>query len=100
MPQILAYFEAPLTGDLAVFAAPGWDFADHFKAGHGGLAPEDMFVPLLMAGPGVPHLRHPGPVRAVDLVPTLLDLLGRPVPPNLDGRTLVRHRPSSLPAAE
>jgi hypothetical protein len=92
VPQILAYFEAPLAGDLAVFAAPGWDFGTRLKAGHGGLGPEDMFVPLLMAGPGVPHLRRPGPVRAVDVMPTLLDLLGRPVPPNLDGRTLVRHR--------
>jgi len=100
VPQILAYFEAPLAGDIAVFAAPCWDFGDHLKAGHGGLAPEDMFVPLLMAGPGVPHVRHPGPVRAVDVVPTLLDLLGRPVPPNLDGRTLLRHHPAGPPAAE
>jgi len=100
VPQILAYFEAPLAGDLAVFAAPGWDFGTRLKAGHGGLAPEDMFVPLLMAGPGVPHIRHPGPVRAVDVVPTLLELLGRPVPPNLDGRTLVRHRSAALRQAQ
>lgn len=100
VPQILAYFEAPLAGDLAVFAAPGWDFGNHLKAGHGGLGPEDMFVPLLMAGPGVPHVRHRGPVRAVDLLPTLLDLLGRPVPPNLDGRSLVRQRLAGPPAAE
>jgi hypothetical protein len=93
VPQILAYFEAPRAGDLAVFAAPGWDFATHYKTGHGGVRPEDMFVPLLMAGPGVPHLRHPGPVRAVDVAPTLLELLGRPVPPDLDGRSLLGQGP-------
>jgi len=90
VPQIMAYFEAPRAPDLAVFAAPGWDFGNHLKAGHGGVQPEDMFVPLLIAGPGVPHRRHPGPVRAVDVAPTLLELLGRPVPPGLDGRSLLR----------
>ena len=98
VPQILAYFEAPRAGDLAVFAAPGWDFATHYKAGHGGVRPEDMFVPLLVAGPGVPHLKHPGPVRAVDVAPTLLELLGRPAPADLDGRSLLGHgAANSLP---
>ena len=95
VPQIMAYFEAPRAPDLAVFAAPGWDFGNHLKAGHGGVRPEDMFVPLLIAGPGVPHRRHPGPVRAVDVAPTLLELLGRPAPPGLDGRSLLR--PAPLP---
>ena len=53
----------------------------------GGLRPADMLVPMLLAGPGVPR----GTVnvaQTVDLVPTLLYLLGRPIPADLDGRVL------------
>jgi len=103
VPQIMAYFDAERSGDLVVFAAPGWDFGKVNKAGHGGLRPEEMFTIFLAAGPGVPHARwsglptensgDPGPARTVDLVPTLLGLLGRPVPPGLDGRNVLRQSP-------
>ncbi len=86
--QVLAYFRSPYAGDLAVFASPGCDFNNLQRAGHGGLRPRDMFVPLLLAGPGVPH----GTVdtaRTVDLMPTLLKLLGREVPAGLDGQPVV-----------
>ena len=87
--QIVAYFRAPRAGDIAVFAAPNWDFRNSNRAGHGGLRPEDMHTPLLIAGPGVPK----GTIRAartVDLVPTILTLLKRPLPPHLDGQSLVK----------
>jgi arylsulfatase A-like enzyme len=87
--QILAYFRAPRAGDIAVFAAPGYDFTDFRKAGHGGLRAVDMHVPLLIAGPGVPKGRVKV-ARAVDVMPTLLELLGRPIPQGLDGKPLVR----------
>jgi len=86
--QILAYFRSRLAGDIAIFAAPGWDLNSVNRAGHGGLGPDDMLVPLLIAGPGVP----PGRLRAartVDVVPTILRLLARPVPHGLDGQSLV-----------
>jgi len=86
--QMVAYFRARRAGDLAVFAAPGWDFHVRNRAGHGGLRPEDMLVPLLLAGPGVPH-RQIDAAQTVDLMPTLLHLLGRPIPPGLDGQSLV-----------
>jgi len=86
--QILAYFRAPRAGDIAVFAAPGWDFRGANRSGHGGLAPGDMFVPLLLAGPGIPHKRITF-ARTVDLVPTVLSLLGGPVTAELDGRSLL-----------
>jgi arylsulfatase A-like enzyme len=89
VPQLAAYFDAPRSGDLAVFAAPGWDFGEVHKAGHGGLAPGEMLTPLLMAGPGVPHERREAPMRAVDVAATLLDLLGKPVPEDIDGRSIV-----------
>jgi arylsulfatase A-like enzyme len=92
VPQLMTYFDAPRSGDLAVFAAPGWDLGEVHKAGHGGLRPGEMLTPLLMAGPGVPHERREAPMRAVDVVPTLLDLLGKPVPENIDGRSIVGER--------
>jgi len=87
--QILTYFQSHRAGDIALFAAPGWDFENVNRAGHGGLrADDDMCVPLLLAGPGVPHARMKT-ARTVDLMPTLLHLLDRPVPPDLDGRSLL-----------
>jgi len=90
VPQMMAYFDAPRAADIAVFAAPGWDFGHKLKAGHGGLGPVEMYTVLLVAGPGIAHERRQEPVRSVDVVPTVLDLLGRPVPDDLDGRSLIR----------
>jgi arylsulfatase A-like enzyme len=92
VPQLMTYFDAPRSGDLAVFAATGWDLGEVHKAGHGGLRPGEMLTPLLMAGPGVPHERREAPMRAVDVVPTLLDLLGKPVPDDIDGRSIVNKK--------
>jgi len=94
VPQLMAYFDAPRAGDIALFAAPGWDFGRQLKAGHGGLRPAEMYTVLLLAGPGVPHERRAEPVRAVDVVPTLLDLLGRPVPTDIDGQSLIPASPA------
>jgi len=87
--QIVAYFRSARAGDIAVFASPGWDFFTRNRAGHGGIrAYDDLLVPLLIAGPGVPHETRKV-AQTADLVPTLLTLLGKPLPPNLDGETLI-----------
>ena len=87
--QILAYFSAYRAGDIAVFAQPGWDFSHDLRGGHGGLQGySDMLVPMLLAGPGVPHGQL-APARTVDLAPTILGLLGRQAPPQLDGIDLL-----------
>ena len=96
--QILAYFRSPKAGDIAVFAAPGWDFDDKHHSGHGGNRPADMHVPLLLAGPGVSHGRV-SHARTVDLMPTLLKLLGKEIPPDLDGRPLPIFRTPVPPTA-
>lgn len=88
-PQVVAYFRAHRAGDIAAFAAPGYDFGTKNRAGHGGLRPGDMHVPMVIAGPGVPRGRRIPVARTVDLVPTILTLLGKPVPDGLDGRVLV-----------
>jgi arylsulfatase A-like enzyme len=38
----------------------------------------------------MPRERRSSPVRSVDLGPTILELLGRPVSADLDGRSLLR----------
>ena len=86
--QLLAYFRARRAGDLVAFAAEGWDLNSHNRAGHGGLLPSDVAVPVLLAGPRVPHGRL-GPVRVIDMSATILELLGKPVPAELDGQSLL-----------
>ncbi|MBV8760312.1 MAG: alkaline phosphatase family protein [Deltaproteobacteria bacterium] len=65
--------------------------ADHGhtgRGGHGGLEPEVLTVPLILAGAGV----KPGAVsldaHLVDLAPTVAALLGMPAPGHGLGRTL------------
>lgn len=89
LPQILAYFEAPRAADLVVFAAPGWDLGYQWKAGHGGIRPGEMNFPLIMAGPGIPH-GELSTGRAVDVLPTILELLGQKADKNLDGESLIK----------
>lgn len=48
-------------------------------------APAGFFA---MAGPGVPHLGRFAATHLLDVAPTVLDLLGVPVPPDLDGRPI------------
>ena len=76
-PQLVAYFRSRRAGNVVIFAGGDWDLGTYLKAGHGGLDPQDMLTPMLLAGPGVPHARL-AHARTVDLVPTLLGLLDRP----------------------
>jgi arylsulfatase A-like enzyme len=69
------------------------DLLTAFKRTHNTLLYEELTrVPLLFAGPGVPEgVVLDGPVENVDIVPTLLELLGLP-PLNrdlVDGRSLL-----------
>ncbi len=60
---------------------------------------EQIHVPLLLRGPGIPAARVvPDFVRTVDIVPTIEDYLGLPIDANLDGATLrdlIEGRPST-----
>ena len=89
MPQILAYFEAPRAADLVVFAAPGWDLGHKWKAGHGGIRPGEMQFPLIIAGAEMPQGKL-STGRAVDVVPTILEVLGEKADKNLDGESLIK----------
>lgn len=89
VPQIACLFDSPRAGDVAFFAAEGWDFSPNDpRGGHGSILPQDMCVPMVFAGPG---LRNAAPIpvaRNCDVMPTILHLLDAP-PIGPDGRMLV-----------
>ncbi len=68
---------------------------------HGHLHDSNLLVPWILALPGgrAAGERIPGQVGLVDLVPTVLDLLGLPVPGGLDGRSLAPLLRGAAPAA-
>jgi arylsulfatase A-like enzyme len=67
--------------------------------GHGFALHEHLVrVPLVLAGPGVPHATVDEQVRHVDLFPTVAELCGLDFPAGIDGRSLVPlTRGESLP---
>ena len=73
-----------------VTADHGEAFLEHGFLEHGArLQEEVVHVPLLLWGPGIPVGRRiAAPVAHVDLLPTILELLGIPRPPWLEGRSL------------
>lgn len=77
---------------IVVFTADhGEEFFDHGSVGHGHSVWEELIrVPLIVRWPGLTD----GPVRIeeavglVDVMPTLLEALGLPVPAELSGRSI------------
>ncbi len=80
-----------LDNTLFVFSADhGEALGEHGESTHGIFVYDATArVPMLLAGPGVPvGGRVRDVVRTVDVVPTVLDLLGLPADTALDGRSL------------
>ncbi len=77
---------------VVVTSDHGDAFGDKGLASHGYLYDFNLLVPLLVALPGDTGggRRVVEQVRSVDVVPTVLDVLGLPVPasPQIDGRSL------------
>jgi predicted AlkP superfamily pyrophosphatase or phosphodiesterase len=73
-------------------------------AGHGGLSPYEVHIPLILAGPGIKKAFESDlPTSNVDIVPTLLYLHNIPVPVSMDGRVIyemMAKQPKSVPAAK
>ncbi len=69
----------------------GEELWDHQRWGHGQSCYEELIrVPLILRGPGVPEGATVQPaVSAVDLLPTLAELLGLPPDPAWRGKSLV-----------
>jgi hypothetical protein len=87
--QLIQLLESPRSGELLVSAREGFDLrAKHEKpehcSSHGALFREHIVVPLCLNTKITREF-----VRTVDIYPTILSLLGRPVYPGLDGVSLV-----------
>jgi len=67
----------------------GFDSA-HQRIHHGGRLHEDLIrIPLMLRGPTIPARDVLDEISLVDLMPTVLDLLGVAIPPDLDGVSMV-----------
>jgi predicted AlkP superfamily pyrophosphatase or phosphodiesterase len=87
--QIVHLALAPRSGDIILSAARDWDFRARFEpiphvSSHGALHREHMLVPLLMNRPMRGH-----PRRTVDVMPSALAALGKPIPRGLDGESFI-----------
>lgn len=88
--QLLQLFRTNRTGDLVVFAAPGydlrdaWEFPEH-RSGHGSAHAAHMRCLLASNVPVA------GPIRTVDVFPLVLNHLGISTPQAIDGVLPRRH---------
>ncbi|HUU34938.1 MAG TPA: sulfatase-like hydrolase/transferase, partial [Vicinamibacterales bacterium] len=74
---------------VVVTADHGESLGEHGETTHGLFAYDaTMRVPLVVSGPGLGRGDHAAPAAHVDLVPTVLDVLGLPQDSTLPGRTL------------
>lgn len=83
--QVSHLFKSARTGDVLVTARPGYDLRlgheePEHRGSHGSLHRDHMRVPVLCS-----HPLQDTPLRTVDVFPTMLHLLGRSVPPGIDG---------------
>lgn len=80
----------------------GESFLEHGAIQHGqSVYQSEIHVPLIFRWPGLAPTRRPEPVCSVDVMPTVLALLRRPIPESLVGVPLLgegapESRPSSL----
>jgi arylsulfatase A-like enzyme len=104
--RLLAEFRSTPLGDrtlLVVTSDHGEGLGERGYTGHGrSLHEEVLRVPLLMRSPGLVAAgrRVPGLVGVIDVTPTILDLVGLPVPPGITGISLApQARADASPSA-
>jgi arylsulfatase A-like enzyme len=100
----LAALGRPTTPLIVVTADHGEGLGEHGERTHAHLVYEStVHVPFIVV-PGdrvtSPRVVDDRVVSLVDVAPTILTLLGRPVPEGLDGRSLVDDRPHSPPTED
>ncbi len=106
VPQVVDMFDSSRAGDIVVFAADDWALGPGDQGGHGSCVARDMRIPMYVAGPDLPCGTHIRCGRLVDVMPTILDLLGESGrlagQPPIDGKSLLpelhRASPASRPA--
>ncbi|MED5330597.1 MAG: sulfatase [Planctomycetota bacterium] len=83
--------EPPWAGKTAILITSdhGEAFLEHGMLGHGSLFDTDLHVPFILHAPGRKPAVIQTPASGVDTTPTLLDLLGLPLPYLCDGQSLL-----------
>lgn len=103
VPQVVEMFDSPRAGDIVVFAEDDWAFSALEPSGHGSCSAADMRVPLYFAGPGLPAGGRINHARLVDVMPTVLDLLGEAARLNkispIDGASIAADLKAAQPKA-
>jgi arylsulfatase A-like enzyme len=94
MEELLSILESSglLERALIIYTSDhGEEFYEHGRVGHGtGLWHEQVHVPLIVHAPGQDEgAVTPRDVGHIDIVPTILEAFGQPVPPTLHGRSLI-----------
>lgn len=95
VPQLIPLLNLRRAGQVVLFTAPGYSFVKE-RGGHGGIHRDEMLMTLYIAGPGI----EPGSTieygRAVDVAPTILDLLDVDADAaTLEGVPLLHQRPAA-----
>ena len=77
---------------IIVMADHGNEYKEHGHMGHGGfLYDEDLRIPMIFHIPGLsPGIKIDSIVESVDILPTICDLLGIPIPSQAQGVSLRR----------
>lgn len=101
--QVLRALEASGMAEetlVIVTADHGEQLGDHHLLGKLGWFDQSYHLPLIVAGPGIARGRVVRAfTEAVDVTPTVLDLLGREVPPQMDGMSLAPWLRGETPTA-
>lgn len=92
--QLRMFYLSERVGDLVVVAKDGYDLRARFeyqphRGSHGGLGRAHMLVPAAINARWQSHEQ----IRSVDLMPSILQALGKPVPEGLDGQARALERP-------
>ncbi|MBN1765996.1 MAG: alkaline phosphatase family protein [Sedimentisphaerales bacterium] len=73
--QMMEMFDSRRTGDIVIFAAPGWIYNPDSIAGHGSVTPTDMLVPMVFAGPDIKPGSTLETARTIDIAPTIIEMI-------------------------
>lgn len=76
---------------IIVTSDHGEEFGEHGSYGHGNVYEQSAHIPLLIRFPQGKHggMRYPHVVQQTDLYPTVLGVLGLPLPQPVDGQNLI-----------
>ncbi len=87
---------------IVLVADHGEEFWDHGSVGHGHSVYEELLhIPMLVRVPGVTRepVRITSAVGLVDVMPTVLEAIGEPLPAGLSGRSLLSEIRGQRPSA-